>query len=84
MPDRTESQGDITYTGTTNIVFPTAFKETPVIAITAVLLNQDHYGITNRSRTGFTITTFHSGGTNPSTNATTIDYIATGYGKDFT
>lgn len=82
MPDRLESKDDITYTGTTNVAFNSSFNAIPTIAISAVLNSGDYYVITNKSKSGFTISTFNSG--NPSTSPTTIDFIAKGYGKQIT
>jgi hypothetical protein len=82
VPDRVESESDITYTGSTSITFPNAFKETPSIGIAATLADGDRYVISGKSRTGFTITTYT--GASVSTNSTTIDYVAKGYGKELT
>jgi hypothetical protein len=80
MPDRVEADDDITYTGSQVVTFPAAFKVTPAIGIAASLADGDRYAITSKSRTGFTITTFT--GASVSTNPTTIDYVAKGYGKE--
>ena len=80
MPDRLESEQDITYTGTRVITFPHAFNVTPALGIAATLANGDRYEISSKSRTGFTITTYTGGSI--STNPTTIDYVAKGYGKE--
>ena len=80
MPDRSERQSDITYTGSQVITYPQAFKAIPAIGIAAVLAAGDRYEISARSRSGFTITTKNSAG-NTSTSPTTIDYVATGYGR---
>ena len=81
MPDRTEAQADITFTGTKAVTFPTAFKATPAIGLSlANLTDGDRYTITSKSRTGFTINTFTGGST--STNAVTLDYVAKGFGKE--
>jgi hypothetical protein len=82
MPDRVEAASDITYTGTTNITFPSAFKATPALGIAATLANGDRYVISSKSKNGFTITTLTGGVT--SVNPTTIDYVAKGYGKELT
>ena len=80
MPDRVEANDDITFTGTTNISFPTAFKQTPAIGLAITLADGDRYVITSKTRSGFTITTYT--GASVSTNAATIDYVAKGYGKE--
>jgi hypothetical protein len=80
MPDRIEAESDITYTGSRVITFPTAFKATPSLGIAATLADGDRYVISGKSRSGFTITTLTGGST--STNPTTIDYVAKGYGKE--
>lgn len=80
MPDRLESGSDLTYTGSRVITFPVAFKDTPALGIAAVLASGDRYVISAKSRTGFTITTLTGGST--STNPTTIDYVAKGYGRE--
>ena len=80
MPDRSERQSNITYTGSQVITYPQAFKAIPAIGIAAVLAAGDRYEISARSRSGFTITTRNSAG-NISTSPTTIDYVATGYGR---
>ena len=80
MPDRVVSDKDLTYTGSRVITFPVAFKDTPALGIAAVLASGDRYVISAKSRTGFTITTLTGGST--STNPTTIDYVAKGYGRE--
>jgi len=83
MPDRVTSGQDITFTGTTNVTFPDAFKAVPAIGISlADLANGDRYTITNKTRTGFTMNTFT--GVSASTNPVTLDYVAKGYGKELT
>jgi predicted phage tail protein len=83
MPERVEAQSDITFTGTTNITFPTAFKATPAIGVAlANLADGERYAITSKSRTGFTITIFD--GASQSTNSVDLDYVAKGYGKELT
>lgn len=82
MPDRVESESDITYTGSQTVTFPSAFKAVPAIGIAASLADGDRYVISGKSRTGFTITTYTGGSV--STNSTTFDYVAKGYGKELT
>lgn len=81
MPERVEAENDITFTGTTNITFPTAFKATPAIGVAlANLADGERYAITSKSRTGFTIEIFD--GATQSTNSVDLDYVAKGYGKE--
>jgi len=80
MPDRVESEDDITYTGSHVVTFPSAFNAPPSIGIAASLADGDRYVISGKSRTGFTITTYT--GASVSTNAVTFDYVAKGYGKE--
>ena len=82
MPDRVEADSDITYTGSQSVTFSSAFKETPSLGIAASLADGDRYVISSKSRTGFTITTYTGGSV--STNSTTFDYVAKGYGKEIT
>ena len=82
MPDRVDAGDDISYTGTTTVTFPFAFKATPAVGIAATLADGDRYAITGKNRTGFTITTYTGGSV--SSNPMTFDYIAKGYGKELT
>ena len=82
MPDRVEADDDITYTGSQAVTFPAAFKVVPAIGIAASLADGDRYVISGKSRSGFTITTFT--GASVSSNPTTFDYVAKGYGKELT
>ena len=82
MPDRLEAQDDLTYTESLAVTFPAAFKAVPALGIAATLADGDRYVISGKSRSGFTITTFT--GASVSTNPTTIDYVAKGYGKELT
>jgi hypothetical protein len=82
MPDRVESGNDITYTGSYAVTFPSAFKVTPAIGVSVSLANGDRYVISEKSRSGFTITTYT--GASVSTNSATFDYVAKGYGKGLT
>lgn len=81
MPDRVVSGNDISFTGTQVVTFEEPFKVTPAIgvAITGMTSGQ-YYTITSKSRTGFTLTVYNSGGTIAS-NTTTLDFVAKGYGK---
>jgi hypothetical protein len=82
MPDRVESQSDITFTGLQVVTFPNAFKVAPAVGVAISLANGDRYDITSKTRNGFTIRTFT--GTSASTNPATFDYVAKGYGKELT
>ena len=88
MPEYLVSGKDITFTGTTNIVYNVLgvahpFNAPPAIGLSiANLAETDRYTITNKTRSGFTINTFTGG--SASTNSVTIDYVANGYGKEFT
>ncbi len=83
MPERVESEQDITFTGTKNVTFPTAFKDTPALGIALVnLADGERYLISSKSRTGFTIQILN--GVSQSTNSVTLDYVAKGYGKEIT
>jgi len=79
MPDRVASDNDITYTGSKAVTFPVEFKEAPALGIAATLANGDRYEISNKTSSGFTITTYT--GTSVSTNSTIFDYVAKGYGR---
>jgi len=82
MPDRVEAQDDLTYTGTSVVTFPAAFRVAPAIGVSASLADGDRYAISSKSRSGFTITTYT--GASVSTNPLTFDYVAKGYGKELT
>ena len=81
MPDRVERELDIVSgAGPKVITFPVAFKEPPAIGIGAQdLQTGDFYEISNKTRSGFTITFKDSGGTAVSRS---FDYTAVGYGKE--
>ena len=83
MPDRFDRGFDISSgAGPKSIAFETPFKEIPSIGIGAQdLQTGDFYEITNKSRSGFTITFKDSSGTAVSR---TFDYTAAGYGKEVT
>ena len=81
MPDRTESGNNISFTGTTNITYPSPFKAVPAIGLSlANLASGQRYQITSKTTQGFTITVYDSGGA-IATNSVTLDYVAKGYGK---
>ena len=79
MPDRVASDNDITYTGSKVVTFPIEFKEAPALGIAATLVDGDRYEISNKTSSGFTITTYT--GASVSTNSTLFDYVAKGYGR---
>ena len=82
MPDRVDAGDDLTFTGTTNVVFAAPFQAVPAIGISASLADGDRYAITSKTRIGFTITNYT--GASVSTNPLTFDYVAKGYGKELT
>ena len=82
MPDRVEAQSDLTFTGSSAIAFPAAFRDVPALGVSASLANGDRYAISSKTRSGFTITTYT--GAIVSTNPLTFDYVAKGYGKELT
>lgn len=79
MPDRTEAQSDLS-SGSSSyaVTFPSAFKATPAIGISATMQTGDYYEITSKSGSGFTITFKDSSGTAVDR---TFDYVAKGYGR---
>jgi len=81
MPERTQSEFDITFTGTKSVTFPTKFKGVPAIGLSlANLADGERYVITNKTRAGFDIEVFS--GNSQSTNSVTLDYVAKGFGKE--
>ena len=81
MPERTQSEVDITFTGTKSVTFPTKFKGVPALGISlANLADGERYVITNKTRAGFDIEIFD--GVTQSTNSVTLDYVAKGFGKE--
>jgi len=81
MPERTQSEVDITFTGTKSVTFPTKFKGVPAIGLSlANLASGERYVITNKTRAGFDIEVFS--GSSTSTNSVTLDYVAKGFGKE--
>ncbi len=81
MPERTQSEVDITFTGTKSVAFPTKFKGVPAIGLSlANLADGERYVITNKTRAGFDIEVFS--GSSTSTNSVTLDYVAKGFGKE--
>tara|TARA_R110001583_G_scaffold49594_2_gene155285 strand:+ start:11455 stop:14385 length:2931 start_codon:yes stop_codon:yes gene_type:complete len=83
MPDRVYGQGDIasgTAGGGKAITYSPAFKSVQALGITVGDLDQNqHYVITNKSASGFTITFYQGSGTGSVVNKT-FDYQAKGYG----
>jgi len=81
MPERTQSEVDITFTGTKSVTFPTKFKGVPALGLSlANLADGERYVITNKTRAGFDIEVFS--GSSTSTNSVTLDYVAKGFGKE--
>jgi len=81
MPDRIESGDDLVFTGSIAITYDTPFRAVPAIGLSlANLTNGQRYAITSKTRSGFTITVYDSGG-GVATNSVTLDYVAKGYGK---
>jgi len=81
MPDRIESGDDVAFTGSATITYDTPFRAVPAIGLSlANLTNGQRYAITSKTRSGFTITVYDSGG-GVATNSVTLDYVAKGYGK---
>jgi len=81
MPERTQSEVDITFSGTKAVTFPTKFKGVPAIGLSlANLADGERYVITNKTRAGFNIEVFS--GSSTSTNSVTLDYVAKGFGKE--
>lgn len=78
LPTRTESDSDIqSGAGAKVVTFPAAFKEVRSVAISVGdMQSGDYYGITNKLKTGFTITFYDSGG---SPVDRLFDYVATGF-----
>lgn len=81
MPDRVESQSDLSFTGTINVTYPNPFKATPAIGLSlANMLSGQRYAVTSKTASGFSLTVYDSGG-GVATNSVTLDYVAKGYGK---
>jgi hypothetical protein len=83
MPDRIESAEDVTAdAGGEAITFATPFRVVPSIQVTPLDAPQGAYfEITSRSRSGFSVRFFNSGGTGI---AQAFDWIARGYGREAT
>jgi hypothetical protein len=83
MPDRTTGEEDIasgTASGGKAVTFSPAFKELQALGISLQNLDQnEHYVISNKSATGFTITIYQGSGTSNVVDRT-FDYVAKGYG----
>jgi hypothetical protein len=81
MPDRMEADSDIAFVGTTNVVFPSSFKNIPSIGLSLTnMADGQRYAITSKTNSGFTLTVYDAGGA-VATNSVTLDYVAKGYGK---
>jgi hypothetical protein len=83
MPDRTTGEENIasgTASGGKAVTFSPAFKELQALGISLQNLDQnEHYVISNKSATGFTITIYQGSGTSNVVDRT-FDYVAKGYG----
>lgn len=83
MPDRVYGEGDIasgTSSGGKAITYSPAFKSVQALGITVSNLDQnEHYVISNKSASGFTITFYQGSGTGSVVDRT-FDYQAKGYG----
>jgi len=81
MPDRVIAENNISSgTGSKVVTFSPAFKALQGLSVTAENLDtNEHYVITSKSATGFTITFYHGHGT--SVTDKTFDYVAKGYGE---
>lgn len=80
MPDRVESEEGLTFTGTTDIVYGNAFNSVPALGLNVGYGAGERYEVTSSDRNGFTITVYD--GASPSTNQSTLGYVARGYGKE--
>ena len=80
MPDRNERAQSVAIpSGGSSIVYTNAFKDSPMVGITAQnLATGDYWTITGQTSSGFTINFYDSTNTAISRN---INWIATGYGK---
>lgn len=80
LPDRIVDEKDIlSFTGVYSVVFEKPFAAIPAIGITAHDMNTgDYYVITNKTKSGFSITFYDSSNNYISR---TFDYIAKGYGR---
>ena len=83
MPDRTIGEEDIA-SGTSSsgkaVTFSPAFKELQALGISLQSLDQnEHYVISSKSATGFTITVYQGSGTSNVVDRN-FDYVAKGYG----
>jgi hypothetical protein len=78
LPTRTESDSDIqSGAGAKSVTFPSAFKEVRSVAISVGdMQSGDYYAITNKLKTGFTITFYNS---SDAAVDRLFDYVATGF-----
>jgi predicted phage tail protein len=79
MPDRIESENDITCPPEgLAVVYDPAFKDAPAVAVSAQgMATGDYYELTGKSSAGFTIRFFNSSGVGIER---TFDWVAQGYG----
>lgn len=80
MPDRVvEIADEVSGAGLHHVDFPEPFKAAPAVGVTPHGMNSgDYFTIANKTRSGFDITFFNSGGTPISK---TFDILARGYGR---
>ncbi len=79
MEKRLESEEDVASgAGAKAITYTNAFYASPAVGIAAQnMATGDYYAITSKTKTGFTITFYNSGG---AAQDRTFDYVAKGYG----
>lgn len=81
MPDRVESEEDISFVGTQVVTFPAAFNNVPAVGLSVANLSSgQRYSIVSKTRTGFTVNILNSDGS-PGSNTVQMDYVAKGYGR---
>ena len=80
MPDRNERAQSVAIpSGGQAITYTNAFKDSPMVGITAQnMATGDYWTLTSQTSTGFTINFYNSSNTGVARN---INWIATGYGK---
>ena len=80
MPDRNERAQSVAIpSGGSSIVYTNAFKDSPMVGITAQnMATGDYWTLSSQSSTGFTINFYNSADVGIARN---VNWIATGYGK---
>lgn len=80
MPDRDESDNDISFTGSKDITYSKAFKNIPAVGITIQNLpDGQRHRVYNKTESGFSVEILN--GSVQSTSEVSMDYIAKGYGE---